>query len=193
MAVTDPDAGRARHLDVHGARRRRRASVLGAPEHKMGIKGPRPTRGALLRRTFSSADDRLVGPPGTGPSVQALRTLDHTRPTIAAQAVGRRPRPPWTSPSATSKEGASSSAVPSPSFQGLQFMLAGHGHGARRRSTHDVRRLPLKAEARRLGCGRTTQPPAKTFASDTAMKVTTDAVQLARRDTATSRTIPSNE
>ena len=58
---------------------------FGAPEKKLGIKGS-PTREVYLDNVRIPAD-RMIGEPGTGFRT-AMRTLDHTRVTIAAQAVG---------------------------------------------------------------------------------------------------------
>ena len=58
---------------------------FGAPEKKLGIKGS-PTREVYLDNVRIPAD-RMIGEPGTG-FATAMQTLDHTRVTIAAQAVG---------------------------------------------------------------------------------------------------------
>src|SRR5213076_1746466 len=58
---------------------------FGAPEKKLGIKGS-PTREVYLD-SVRIPSDRMVGAPGEGFPL-ALRTLDHTRVTIAVQAVG---------------------------------------------------------------------------------------------------------
>src|SRR5207249_120765 len=58
---------------------------FGKLEHKMGIRGS-PTREVYLDRTEIPAD-RLIGEEGEG-FTYAMRTLDYSRPTIAAQALG---------------------------------------------------------------------------------------------------------
>ena len=58
---------------------------FGAPEKKLGIKGS-PTCEVYLDDVRLPAS-RLIGVEGEGFKL-ALRTLDHTRVTIAAQAVG---------------------------------------------------------------------------------------------------------
>ena len=58
---------------------------FGAPEKKLGIKGS-PTREVYLDNVRIPGD-RMIGDEGTGFET-AMRTLDHTRVTIAAQAVG---------------------------------------------------------------------------------------------------------
>lgn len=67
MAVTDPGFN------------------LGAIEHKLGIKGS-PTRELVFDDCLILAD-RILGQEGHGLEV-ALRVHDHTRITIATQAVG---------------------------------------------------------------------------------------------------------
>ena len=84
MAVTEPGIGPTGisafvvHADDPGF-------ALGAPERKLGIHGS-PTREILFDHCWIPAD-RIVGEPGTGFQT-AMRTLDHTRVTIGAQALG---------------------------------------------------------------------------------------------------------
>jgi alkylation response protein AidB-like acyl-CoA dehydrogenase len=59
--------------------------AFGAPEHKMGIHGS-PTREVILTDARIPAD-RLIGEEGGGFAI-AMKTLDYSRPAIAAQAVG---------------------------------------------------------------------------------------------------------
>jgi alkylation response protein AidB-like acyl-CoA dehydrogenase len=70
MAVTDPDAG-TRGISMFVVHADDDGFSLGAPEHKMGIKGS-PTR-ELYFDDVRLGDDRLVGDPGTG-FATALRT-----------------------------------------------------------------------------------------------------------------------
>jgi alkylation response protein AidB-like acyl-CoA dehydrogenase len=58
---------------------------FGAPEKKLGIKGS-PTCEVYLDQV-RIPEFRMIGTEGTGFET-AMRTLDHTRITIAAQAVG---------------------------------------------------------------------------------------------------------
>ncbi|NED51702.1 acyl-CoA dehydrogenase, partial [Micromonospora aurantiaca] len=92
---------------------------FGAKERKLGIKGS-PTRQVVFEDTRIPAD-RIIGAEGTGFKT-ALATLDHTRITIAAQALGIA-------------QGALDFALgyvkerrqfgkPIADFQGVQFMLA---------------------------------------------------------------------
>ncbi|CAM5634926.1 hypothetical protein SALBM135S_05193 [Streptomyces alboniger] len=80
---------------------------FGAPEKKLGIKGS-PTREVYLDNVRIPAD-RMIGEEGTG-FATAMQTLDHTRITIAAQALGIAHRAPWTTPRATSRSASSSAS-----------------------------------------------------------------------------------
>src|SRR4051812_49763970 len=84
MAVTDPDAG-ARGISAFVVEKGDEGVSFGAPEKKMGIKGS-PTREVYLDNVRIPAD-RMIGEEGSGFKT-ALRTLDHTRLTIGAQALG---------------------------------------------------------------------------------------------------------
>jgi alkylation response protein AidB-like acyl-CoA dehydrogenase len=144
---------------------------FGAPERKLGIKGS-PTREVYLDNVRVGAD-RMIGAEGTG-FTTAMRTLDHTRVTIAAQAVGIG-------------QGALDFAAsyikerrqfgkPIAEFQGVQFMLADMGMKleAARQLTYTAASKSENTEGDLGYFG----AAAKCFASDTAMQVTTDAVQL---------------
>ncbi len=84
MAVTDPSAG-ANGISAFVLEDGDPRFSFGAPEHKLGIKGS-PTR-ELYFDDCAIPADRLIGAEGDGFRI-ALRTLDHTRITIAAQALG---------------------------------------------------------------------------------------------------------
>src|SRR6202040_1899271 len=84
MAVTDPSAG-ANGISAFVLEDGDPGFSFGAPEHKLGIKGS-PTRELYFDNTVIPAM-RIVGAEGEGFKI-ALRTLDHTRVTIAAQALG---------------------------------------------------------------------------------------------------------
>ena len=162
---------RARGISAFVVEKSDEGVSFGAPEKKLGIKGS-PTREVYLDNVRIPAD-RMIGAEGTGFET-AMRTLDHTRVTIAAQAVGVA-------------QGALDFALayakerrqfgkPVADFQGLQFTLADMG---------------MKVEAARqltyAAAGRSERndpdltffgAAAKCFASDVAMQVTTDAVQV---------------
>ncbi|HSJ51927.1 MAG TPA: acyl-CoA dehydrogenase family protein [Actinomycetota bacterium] len=144
---------------------------FGRKEDKMGIRGS-PTREVILLDARLPAD-RLIGEEGDGFRI-ALETLDYSRPLIGAQALGIA-------------QGAFDFAAryanerqqfgkPITEFQGVSFMLAD---------------MAMQIEASRLlvykalalcdaGDERMTyfSSVAKCFASDAAMRITTDAVQV---------------
>jgi alkylation response protein AidB-like acyl-CoA dehydrogenase len=84
FAVTTPGVG-ARGISAFVVEKSDAGVSFGAPEKKLGIKGS-PTREVYLDNVRLGAD-RMIGAEGTG-FATAMRTLDHTRVTIAAQAVG---------------------------------------------------------------------------------------------------------
>jgi alkylation response protein AidB-like acyl-CoA dehydrogenase len=175
MAVTDPAAG-ANGISAFVLVNGDPGFTFGAPEHKLGIKGS-PTRELYFDNCEIPAS-RLVGDEGQGFKI-ALRTLDHTRITIAAQALGIA-------------QGALDYALgyvkerrqfgrPVADFQGVQFMLADMAM-----KVESARQLTYAAAARseRAMAGEKIadltffSSACKCLASDAAMSVTTDAVQL---------------
>jgi alkylation response protein AidB-like acyl-CoA dehydrogenase len=170
MAVTDP-AQRGRGVSAFVLEKTDPGVSFGAPEKKLGIKGS-PTREVYLDHVRIPVD-RMIGAEGTG-FATALQTLDHTRVTIAAQAVGIA-------------QGALDYALgyakerkqfgkPIADFQGLQFMLADMGM-----RTEAARQLTYAAAGRSERGDKDLTffgAAAKAFASDTAMAVTVDAVQV---------------
>ncbi|MBB5827290.1 alkylation response protein AidB-like acyl-CoA dehydrogenase [Micromonospora carbonacea subsp. aurantiaca] len=170
FAVTDP-AARSRGISAFVVERSDPGISFGAPERKLGIKGS-PTREVYFDDCRIPAD-RIIGAPGTG-FATAMRTLDHTRVTIAAQALGIA-------------QGALDHALayvrqrrqfgrPVADFQGVQFMLADMGMTleAARQLTYAAAGRSERGEEDLTYFG----AAAKCFASDVAMRVTTDAVQL---------------
>jgi alkylation response protein AidB-like acyl-CoA dehydrogenase len=148
MAVTDPEK-RANGISAFVVHKDDPGFSVGAKERKLGIKGS-PTCEIYFDNCTIPAD-RIVGEPGTGFKT-ALRTLDHTRLAIGAQALGIA-------------QGALDSSIGYikerrqfgqriADFQGVQFMVAD---------------MAMRIEAARQ---------LVYAASDTAMSVTTDAVQL---------------
>jgi alkylation response protein AidB-like acyl-CoA dehydrogenase len=172
MAVTDPDAEKkANGISAFVVHKDDPGFSVGPKEKKLGIKGS-PTR-EIYFENCTIPEDRIIGEPGTGLKT-ALRTLDHTRPTIGAQALGIA-------------QGALDAAVAYvkdrrqfgksiAEFQGVQFMLADMGtkieaarhlvYASAAASERGDKRAGFMASA------------AKAYASDIAMEVTTDAVQL---------------
>jgi alkylation response protein AidB-like acyl-CoA dehydrogenase len=170
FAVTDPDK-KAAGISAFVVEKDDEGVSFGAPEKKLGIKGS-PTREVYFDKVRIPGD-RMIGAEGTG-FATAMRTLDHTRVTIAAQAVGIA-------------QGALDYALsyakertqfrkPIADFQGLQFMLADMGMKveAARQLTYAAAGRSERGDKDLTFFG----AAAKCFASDTAMQVTTDAVQV---------------
>ena len=174
MAVTDTDEHTAKKADgisafvVHADDP---GFEVGPKERKLGIKGS-PTREIYFTDCRIPAM-RIIGEPGTGFKT-ALATLDHTRPTIGAQAVGIA-------------QGALDVAVGYvkerrqfgkriADFQALQFMIADAAMEieAARTLVYQAAAAAERGDANRTFLA----AAAKCLASDVAMKVTVDAVQL---------------
>jgi len=84
LAVTDPEA-RSKGISAFVVEKSDEGVSFGAKEKKLGIKGS-PTREVYFDNVRIPAD-RMIGAEGTGFKT-ALATLDHTRLTIGAQALG---------------------------------------------------------------------------------------------------------
>jgi alkylation response protein AidB-like acyl-CoA dehydrogenase len=144
---------------------------FGAPEKKLGIKGS-PTREVYLDAVRIPAD-RMIGEPGSG-FATAMRTLDHTRVTIAAQALGiGQGALDFSARYVTER---TQFGKPVAEFQGIQFMLADMAMKleAARQLTYAAAARSERGDADLTFFG----AAAKCYASDTAMEITTDAVQL---------------
>jgi alkylation response protein AidB-like acyl-CoA dehydrogenase len=170
LAKTDPAAG-ARGISAFVVHRDDPGFTVGAKERKLGIKGS-PTCEIYLE-DCRIPGHRIIGAEGTG-FATAMRTLDHTRLTIGAQALGIA-------------QGALDCALghvterrqfgrPVADFQGVQFLIADAAM-----KIEAARQLIYAAAAK----AERNEPnltfisaAAKCFASDVAMQVTTDAVQL---------------
>lgn len=171
MAVTDPDGPRGRNITAFVVEKDDEGFTFGAPERKMGIKGS-PTR-ELHFDNVRIPGDRMVGEPGEGLKI-ALRTLDHTRVTIGAQAIGVAQGALDYAIGYVKERKQFGKAIAE--FQGLQFMLADMGM-----KLETARQMVYVAAAKsERGDADLTffGAAAKCFAADVAMEVTTDAVQL---------------
>jgi alkylation response protein AidB-like acyl-CoA dehydrogenase len=115
----------------------------------------------------------MIGAQGTGFET-AMRTLDHTRITIAAQAVGIAQGALDYALGYVKERKQFGKALAE--FQGLQFMLADMGMKleAARQLTYAAAAKSERGDADLPYFG----AAAKCFASDVAMEITTDAVQL---------------
>ena len=170
FAVTDPEAPKGRNISAFIVDKDMKGFELGRKEDKMGIRGS-PTREVILDQVRVPAEN-LIGEVNQG-FKYAMRTLDFSRPTVAAQALGIA-------------QGAFDFAAgyvqereqfgkPIAAFQGLQFMFAD---------------MAMKIETARMAVYKAAKSIenedadvsywaaiAKCYASDVAMSVTTDCVQ----------------
>jgi alkylation response protein AidB-like acyl-CoA dehydrogenase len=169
-AVTDPDAG-SKGISAFVLEDSMPGFEIGKHEDKLGIRGS-PTTEVICSDVRVPAANRL-GEEGQGFPL-ALRALDHSRITIGAQAVGiAQGALDYALGYVQEREQFGTKLA---EFQGLQFMLADMAM-----QTEAARSLVYQAAAKAdrededltfFGAA------AKCFASDVAMKVTTDAVQL---------------
>jgi len=175
MAVTDPDAGTG-GISAFVVESGDEGLALGAPEHKLGVKGL-PTRELYFDDCVIPAD-RMIGAEGTGFRT-ALRTLDHSGVIIAAQALGIAQGALDYASGYVQERRQFGKAVAE--FQGVQFMLADMAMKveAARQLTYAAAARSERALSGAASPGLTFMSCAcKCFASDAAMDVTTDAVQL---------------
>ena len=171
FAKTDPDAG------AHGVScflvETGMGLAFGKLEKKLGMRGS-PTREVILDEVRVPVANR-IGEEGQGFRI-AMHTLDRSRPTIGAQAVGIAQGA--IDYAAGYMQERKAFGKPIADLQGLRFMVADMAM-----KTEAARGLVYQAcslidagdpegELTMVGA------MAKCFASDTAMSVTTDAVQL---------------
>jgi alkylation response protein AidB-like acyl-CoA dehydrogenase len=145
--------------------------ALGKLERKLGIRGS-PTVALHLADCEVPVENRLGGE-GEGFRV-ALGALDRSRPAVGAQAVGIA-QAALDAAVAYAKE-RRQFGQPIAAFQGIQFMLADMAmavHASRLMVHHAAALVDRGATATSMESSM-----AKCFASDAAMKVTTDAVQV---------------
>jgi alkylation response protein AidB-like acyl-CoA dehydrogenase len=171
MAVTDPDGPRGRNVTAFVVEDGDAGFSVGALERKLGIKGS-PTR-ELLFDGVRIGDDRRVGKVGEGLKI-ALRTLDHTRVTIGAQAIGIAQGALDYALGYVKERRQFGKAIAE--FQGIQFMLADMAMtlAAARQMVYTAAAKSERDDADLSFFG----AAAKCYASDVAMQITTDAVQL---------------
>ena len=170
MAVTDPDKG-ANGISAFVVHKDDPGFAVGAKERKLGIKGSPTTE--LYFEDCRIPGDRIIGDEGTGFKT-ALATLDHTRPTIGAQAVGIAQGALEAAIAYTKERKQFRQRIAD--FQAVQFMLADMAMKI------EAARLMVYTAAARAERGEPDlgfiSSAAKCYASDVAMSVTTDAVQL---------------
>ena len=144
---------------------------FGAPEKKMGFRGS-PTREVYFDNV-EIGDDRRIGEVGKGFAL-AMDTLDHTRITIAAQALGLAQGAFDVANKYSHERKQFGKEIFD--FQGVQFMLADMAIGI-----ESARALTYAAAAKSERGDKDLRffsASSKTYATDVAMKVTTDAVQV---------------
>jgi alkylation response protein AidB-like acyl-CoA dehydrogenase len=170
FAISDPDGPKNKNITCFLLSGDLDGFELGKKEDKMGIRGS-PTREVILS-DVRVPDAAVIGEVNGGFAI-AMRTLDFSRPTVAAQALGIA-------------QGAFDFAAdyanerhqfdkPIAGFQGMQFMFAD---------------MAMKIETARMAVYRAATAVdeadsnvsywaaiAKCYASDVAMSVTTDCVQ----------------
>ncbi|HZY00405.1 MAG TPA: acyl-CoA dehydrogenase family protein [Dermatophilaceae bacterium] len=171
LAVTDPDGKRGSNVSAFVVEKSDPGFTFGDLERKMGIKGS-PTR-ELIFEGCRIPGDRMVGAPGEGLKI-ALRTLDHTRVTIGAQAVGIAQGALDFALGYVKERSQFGKHIAE--FQGVQFMLADMAMKleAARQMVYVAAAKSERGDQDLAFFG----AAAKCFASDVAMAVTTDAVQL---------------
>ncbi len=170
MAITDPTKG-TRGISAFIVERDFPGFSVGRIEDKMGIKGSQTAE--LIFTDCEVPAENILGREGDGFKI-AMGTLDRTRPGIGAQALGIA-------------QGALDLAVayakervqfdqPIAEFQGIQFMLADMA------TKVEASRLLIYNVAEMIDRGEKNfgqySSMAKMFASDSAMEVTNDAIQV---------------
>ncbi len=171
FALTDPDAGGRKGMSAFIVETDTPGFAAPRVEHKMGIRGS-PTAELTFDEVHVPAAHRL-GADGDGFKV-AMATLDRSRLSIAAQAVGIAQGAIDASVSYAADRQQFGQRVAD--FQGIQWMLADMAS-----QTEAARQLTYAAAAR-VDAEAQDLPywtsSAKLVAGDTAMRVTTDAVQV---------------
>lgn len=172
FARTDRDGeGSLRNISAFIVEKDMPGFKVGKLEKKLGIRGS-PTAQLFFEDLVVPEENRL-GREGDGFKL-AMRVLDHSRPGIAAQALGLA-------------EGAFELArryarerhqfgKPIAEFQGIQFLLA--DMATQIEAARALTYAAADAIDRHLPEINLTSAMAKVFASDTAMRVTTDTVQV---------------
>jgi alkylation response protein AidB-like acyl-CoA dehydrogenase len=170
VAITDKSKG-ARGASCFIVEKGTPGFTFGKKEKKMGIRASATTE--LIFQDCKIPKENLLGREGFG-FIVAMKTFDKSRPGVAAQAVGIA-------------QGALDLALktamereqfgkPVSSFQGLQFMLADMA------TKIEASRALVYATARMVDSGNDKiakeSAMAKLLASDVAMEVSTDAVQI---------------
>ena len=170
FATTDPEKG-TKGISAILVEKETEGLSSGKPEDKMGMRGSNTTD--VVFEDCTVPKENLLGEEGRGWEI-AMKSLNMSRPAVGAQAVGIA-------------EGALDIAVnyanerqqfgaPISKFQGIRFMLADMA------TQIEAARSLVYRTAAAIDSGEgdsdMLSAMAKYFASDVAMKVTTDAVQI---------------
>jgi alkylation response protein AidB-like acyl-CoA dehydrogenase len=170
FVVTDPEQG-SEGISVMVVEKGSEGLSSGKPESKMGMRGSNTTD--VIFENCIVPKENLLGTEGHGWDI-AMKTLNMSRPAVGAQALGIA-------------QGALDIAInysnerhqfgrPIAKFQGIRFMLADMAT-----QIEAARSLVYKTAAiidSKEGDSHMLSAMTKYFASDVAMKVTTDAVQI---------------
>lgn len=170
FAATSPERG-ARGISAFIVEKGTKGFEFGKKENKLGIRAS-ATR-ELIFTDCSVPKENLLGSEGMG-FITAMRTFDQSRPAVGAQAVGVA--------QAALEEAVNYSKIrqqfgqPISSFQGIQHMLADMA------TQVEAARALVYHAAKVIDSGEKNisklSAMSKLYASDVAMKVTTDAVQI---------------
>lgn len=170
IAQTDPSLG-SKGITAFVLEKSDPGLSFGAPEKKMGFRGS-PTREVYFDNVKIS-DDRRISEVGKGFAL-AMDTLDHTRITIAAQALGlAQGALDFANKYSHERKQFGKEIF---DFQGVQFMLADMAI-----AVETARQITYAAAAKSERGDKDLKffsAVSKTYATDVAMKVTTDAVQI---------------
>jgi len=171
LAVTDKDKGARGGITAFIVKKDDPGVSFGVPEKKLGIKGS-PTREVYLDNVVIP-DSRRIGEVGAGFGI-AMTTLDHSRIAIAAQAVGIAQGALDFAAGYIKERKQFGKAIAE--FQGIQFMVADMAMKleAARQLTYAAAARSERNDADLTFFG----AASKCYASDVAMEITTDAVQL---------------
>ena len=170
LASTDPSKG-AKGISAFIVEKSDVGVSFGAHEKKMGFRGS-PTLEVYFDNV-EIGDDRRISEVGKGFAL-AMDTLDHTRITIAAQALGIAQGALDFAKKYSHERKQFGKEIFD--FQGVQFMLADMAI-----AVETARQITYAAAAKSERLDKDLKffsAVSKTYATDVAMKVTTDAVQI---------------
>ena len=170
IAMTDKSKG-ARGATAFIVEKGTKGLDFGKKEKKLGIRGS-ATREVVLT-DCRVPKENVISKEGMG-FIVAMKTFDYSRPGVAAQAVGIAQRALDEAVKYSRERKQFGQFISS--FQGIQFMLADMAIQV------EAARAIVYRAAKIIDAGEKNiskiSAIAKTFASDVAMKVTTDAVQI---------------